>query len=121
MAARILPKFQVDFTERQWKTWRDLVKSYILTQGVTHPDIELVHLMTQGGETIVDLLRTLPDRNPPGVGVSVSMIERNEFTRALEKLDDFFESKETPFMAVCEFREMKPCSNEPMKKFRVRV
>ena len=53
----------------------------------------LAHLEFQGREDMCRLLENLEPRNPDGEGFHVSLIRPDVFTKALDKLDDFFLSR----------------------------
>lgn len=121
MAARLLPKFRPDFSNKEWVSWKSLVKRFIVTQRARTPDEKLAHLVLQGGEELDNLLETLPHRNPVGVGLSVSLIQNDEFELALQKLDDHFEAKTTTFATSTAFKDLKQNTGESAKMFSIRV
>lgn len=119
--ARVVPKFQLEFTEKEWINWKKLLLNYVITQRARTPEEKFAHLVIQGGDDIVMLLDNLPPRNPPNVGLSISLIANDEFQQALIRLDDHFELKSTPFAMVSMFRDLKQGPQESVKLFAVRV
>ena len=67
------------------------------------------------------LVENLPNRNEPGVGLSVSMIKDDEYHRVLTKLDDYFSEKSTSFAVVEKFRQLKQLGDENVKAYGVRL
>lgn len=116
-----LSRFQTEFTESQWKNWKNQLLNYMVIKKAFTPDEKLAHIIYHGDTEMSSLLENLPPRNDPGVGFSVSLVERNEFEVALLKLDDYFEDRATPYAMVSAFRELKQNGNEGVKTFAVRV
>lgn len=101
--------------------WKKKLLNFIVTQRAKNAEERLAHLEFQGGDDMSLLLQNLEPRNPENAGLYVSMVARDEFTMALEKLDDFFEGRKTSFAMVSEFRDMKQEAQENIKCFVIRL
>ena len=120
MAIR-LPTFDADFPSEDWENWKILLENYLVTQKARQPSDKYAHLIIQGGTEMSKLLKKLPDENEAGVGSSVSLIQNNPFRLVLNKLDEHFSSRHTPFAAILEFWDLKQACDEPVKKFLLRL
>lgn len=81
---------------------------------------KLGYLVSIGREELLEILENMEGRNAPGVGLGVSILT-DEYTVALEKLEDYFDSHTNTIKATLEFNEMRQKSGERIRDYEIRL
>ena len=121
VTTRVLPKFQKTFSYNEWNRWKKMFQNLMVAEDIKGTKRKLAMLITHGGEDMAVLVDNVADRNEPGVGFSVSLVENNEYTKTLVKLDDFFAEKAPSFAVVERFRALKQGTSEDVKSFSLKL
>lgn len=116
-----LPKFRSDFSYDDWLKWKELFEVYLQTRNLYSATQRLAYLKIIGGLELIDLLNNLSPSNTPGAGRFVSLIETDEYSDALNRVDDHFEQARNPIKERYEFRTMVQNNGERMKEFVLRL
>lgn len=112
---------QFDASRIGFKEWREIFESYCQANDKTEPAVQLATLKYLGGLEICRLLRVLPPLNEENVGLSVSLIQQNEYSQAINKLDEHFEENRNTHLERAEFQAIQQHLSETARQFVIRL
>lgn len=114
-----IPPFRRSFSQREFSTWYNMVKDYIVAKQIATPMEKLATMRVIGGIELVELLQILAEQ--PDNMASSSVLEVNPFEKVLIALERHFKEVANPMQERYLFRELKQKPGEKTREYTIRL